>query len=493
MSNLIHRLSAKKTYYFILAAFTCIKLITFFKTNAFYNPDEFEWLYCVKRCYSNPVPFIGFDSHTSGPFAVYYLFLIAKLSFGVSLYSIKLALFISQFTTLLLFQFLFKNWKIPTAASILAVLFFLPTRDILAYNTEYVSLPVFTLLLILRNKNQYAFITAILTILLIFIKIQYLPILAVIAIAQIIKDSLKQLIYFFVALLIVVLPLSLFNFQNFAYNFFIKNYLYTKQHTTISYFTALKELFKFATIPALGILLPILLLKFKFKSSIQFKPPIFAVCLFASAIAAIVLPKNNFFHYYILSFVPLIFLLLESVHTNSSITQKFAYSSTLLFALVGSIFVIKSSNVPKWFPNVKLEKNTPIQQQLKHWEQNTAKTDKPIPYDFFLSIQEYIKPNQTILISGWLESQTYYYPLSDRMDFPYRSNHMFYFQSNDPNILKNETLQLMEDLKSCNYPDIIVITSDYPMLKQILQKLLTEKYTMKTTNSNFSIYIKSKP
>ena len=54
------------------------------------DPDELEYLYAIRRCLVDPRPFVGFDSHTTGPFAIYLLAMIKMLTGFSKLYQLRL-------------------------------------------------------------------------------------------------------------------------------------------------------------------------------------------------------------------------------------------------------------------------------------------------------------------------------------------------------------------------------------------------------------------
>ena len=94
----------KLKHYSIIQAIVLIIVIFVCRFDSFQefllNIDEAEWLYCLKRCVSNPNHFLGFYSHTTGPISIYLLtpfyFLSSKLSVvGLRLYGLLFMILIS--------------------------------------------------------------------------------------------------------------------------------------------------------------------------------------------------------------------------------------------------------------------------------------------------------------------------------------------------------------------------------------------------------------
>ena len=88
--------SGKESNWTFLALISILLLITrliSFRENSL-EPDELEWLYDIRRCLVDPRPFVGFDSHTSGPFAIYILTLLKLVTSFSKLYQLRIISFI---------------------------------------------------------------------------------------------------------------------------------------------------------------------------------------------------------------------------------------------------------------------------------------------------------------------------------------------------------------------------------------------------------------
>ena len=116
------------------------------------DPDELEWLYDVRKCLVDPRPFVGFDAHTTGPFAIYFLTLIKLVTGFSQLYQLRLVSFFFFILPSLIFVYLMTRNDSKLLGSVAFVvllcwqnfpLFGHHYDGIFYYNTEYQFL-VFT-------------------------------------------------------------------------------------------------------------------------------------------------------------------------------------------------------------------------------------------------------------------------------------------------------------------------------------------------------------
>ena len=182
------KIAFKKDYvvlfFFALILFV-IRIISFREFSL--DPDELEWLYDIRKCFIDPRPFVGFDAHTSGPFAIYLLALIKLLTGFSKLYQLRLIsffLFILP-SLFLIYQISQKGAKLIGGLAFVVLIcaknfpdFGVFYDGIYSYNTEYQILLFTTLLFwILRNKNgvNYYVVYVLILFLLPYIKFQAIP------------------------------------------------------------------------------------------------------------------------------------------------------------------------------------------------------------------------------------------------------------------------------------------------------------------------------
>ena len=80
------------TIFGIISIILFVGRIISFRENSL-DPDELEYMYAIRRCMENPSPFVGFDAHTSGPFAIYVLAFFKLMTGFSKLYQLRLISF----------------------------------------------------------------------------------------------------------------------------------------------------------------------------------------------------------------------------------------------------------------------------------------------------------------------------------------------------------------------------------------------------------------
>lgn len=95
-SSLISRLKSKFTTEFLtlssLVTLIFLTRIIAFRENSL-EPDEFEYLYAARKCLETPLPFQGFQTHTTGPFAIYILAFLKLITSFSKIYQLRLLSF----------------------------------------------------------------------------------------------------------------------------------------------------------------------------------------------------------------------------------------------------------------------------------------------------------------------------------------------------------------------------------------------------------------
>ena len=162
--------SGKESNWAFLALISILLLITrliSFRENSL-EPDELEWLYDIRRCLVDPRPFVGFDSHTSGPFAIYILTLLKLVTSFSKLYQLRIISFIFFILpSLFLINKIAQKGTNQIAISVFAIMVSIinipnpgPIYEaIFSYNSEYQILVLTSILFwIIRNGEGLKYI-----------------------------------------------------------------------------------------------------------------------------------------------------------------------------------------------------------------------------------------------------------------------------------------------------------------------------------------------
>lgn len=318
------------------------------------NIDEAEWIYCVKRCVSNSIPFWGFDSHTTGPVSIYLLtpfyFLSSELSVvGLRIYGL---LFMILFS-FLVFNVLVKKQKLEYSLVFISFLF-IRDKDFFAFNTEWMLIPFLFLFVCLSQMlfdssfKFKLFLLALLNVLLPLIKFQSILIVFFIALFIIIKlchknnfQALKWYLFFNVLIFLVCLLLIQITtgLREFYYYYIERNLTYASTFATkpikiivIEYFYLLFKHFSYHLFFICFLFFNLIFSKKKhfiyLIKALRFELLFTFVCLLT-----VFFPKNNFLHYYQFLFVPFTFIIVKLLFLTDSFTFK-----NLIFLL--SFFLI---------------------------------------------------------------------------------------------------------------------------------------------------------
>jgi hypothetical protein len=153
------------------------------------NIDELEWSYLLNRVKENPIPFRGFEGHTSGPISIYFLSIINLFTSYPTLKAIRIFQYVFIIIPTCIIVFKASNSKTRIFSSTFFFLFLIsfsfilvsPERsndDFLAYNTEYQLMLFMGIIYYLQQKINPSYlritIVIILIWLLLFIKSQSL-------------------------------------------------------------------------------------------------------------------------------------------------------------------------------------------------------------------------------------------------------------------------------------------------------------------------------
>lgn len=477
------------------------------------DPDELEWLYDVRKCLIDPRPFVGFDAHTTGPFAIYILALFQLLTGFSSLTHLRLISFFFFIIPSLFFVYhsLKKDTQLIGSLAFVVLLCSKNFADfgnfydgIFSYNTEYQILIytsiLFWLLRAQKNGLSWIILFAFILFLLPFVKIQSIFITAFfglyLTIQLFLKHHYKELKIFISSYLVLLLAWLFFlyysdNWPNFIINYLEKNIQYLSDSTfeqsqinPINFLIRTHQYYRFAYIFVSVFVLMIILNLRKYKIqnfSVLFNQHISqSLLLLIASVVTIIISKNDFGHYYIYLFLPLsifiadLFSLISTDLKSKNIHQplKIIFIATLLsnfnFDYLGKSISLVYEKFTKSTEN-KYDMGKPLlslaNPELIHYLQK----NKP--------------KNASILVIGWTQAQAIYYLLQDDYRPINRSSHAFYLKNflkdknwfyfnkeqnnyledlqKDPPLFIVDTWVLMEDMKGQRLTNYILANYDY--------------------------------
>ena len=99
----------------LAALITLITTIGYFRSlfwqEVVLNIDELEWSYLLNRVKENPIPFKGFEGHTSGPISIYFLSIINLFTSYPTLKAIRIFQYIFIIIPTCIIVFKASNFK----------------------------------------------------------------------------------------------------------------------------------------------------------------------------------------------------------------------------------------------------------------------------------------------------------------------------------------------------------------------------------------------
>ena len=455
----------------IIFLVTSALIIFFWKLQSFqdiiFNVDEIEWIYCLNKCYLNPIPFEGFDAHTSGPLAIYLLIPLKFITHTISLTSLRLyAVLVFVLPTIFFVFYTFKG-----VYKYLAVLLFISVhlifnKDFFAYNTEYPLQMFISIIMFLFSISKLNFrmvsIILILIFCLPFIKFQALIFSFFFATLLIYKIFIFQRSLFLKSVLLAsiigVLILLLLHFfvgvDLFYYSYITRNVQYASSFSNKSWFIAVveninKHIDLFASFYLLLSLLLFLYVRkffdrinlnsFKLNSVFIFRLFMF-FGLFIVAFLSVLAPKNNFIHYYTLMFIPIVYLIVY-------LSEHVKITSTIVLLL----FLLINSNVVTYANELLYSKYIKGSYKNKlFYEKYTL--DRSINKEIDFLLKKYSDKNKSIVVLGWFNALPIYYKYKENFNFPYRSGHADFLVSSsklkDRSSFDTEYQNLIHDITS---------------------------------------------
>ena len=491
--NLIYRFK----FNFFLKSLILIVLVLLIRIESYndfiLNIDEAEWIYCIKKCIKNSIPFTGFDSHTTGPLSIYLLtpiyFLNPELSVvGLRLYGLLFMVLIS----FIVFNIFMKKQKMQYAL-VFASFLLIRDKDFFAFNTEWILLPFIFLFVFLSqvqldtNNKRLLFVLALLNVVLPLIKFQSILIVFFITLFVLIQCykkqdflSLKWYILFNVLVVLfslIVIELST-GLKDFYYYYIQRNVAYASSFATksikvvvIEYFYLLFKYFSYHLFFIVFLFFSLLIAKknhfFQLIYTLRFELFFTLVCLLT-----VFLPKNNFLHYYQFLFVPftlLIVKLLFLMDANKFINLLFLFSFFLIPFWQRSVAqfyekYIKGSNI----------------NELYYERVNT---------NGFLTILDAIPKNRSVFVLGWHKALPLYYNIRNSNSFSNSSGHTTFLidLKENENIYQKEKQNILHVI---NRSDLVVDAEN--VLAQLQDKdiddLLKQTFNLIKDTPTFKVF-----
>ena len=484
------------------------------------DPDELEYLYAIRRCLVDPRPFVGFDSHTTGPFAIYLLALIKILTGFSKLYQLRLITFFCFIlpSLYLIYDSIKPGAKIigATAFTVLVCISNFPFfgqfyESIFSYNTEY-QLLFFSTILYWLTQHKFNKMRLIWVALLIFIlplvKLQAIPITLFFASyisLKLILDKEYEYLKFTVFAYAVFTSIGLFYLvsnglmEDFSYFYLTKNLAYMSSnalgpssinplnfiiHRTNLFYNFL---YIFLLLFLYYLINKISESKFSFRSFFL-HPLTYSFSFLVISAITIIISKNNFGHYSILLFLPTSIFIAELYHSlnNKNDSRNYIYAIFMIILFVNFNFSFLGKSCELIWNKMNANSvdhltfgkplNSIIEKELVDWLKNHRQSKQ-----------------EAILSIGWTESQALYYKLQDDFKPMYSKSNFFYykysFETKNTVIFKKEESILIKALAS-EKPLFIVDT--WNLLNELkgtqLPQFVANHYDLKLTLNKNKVY-----
>lgn len=519
MSNLNIKLSKDIFWLSLLLLLIFVTRIIAFRENSL-EPDEFEYLYAVRRCLDNPMPFLGFETHTTGPFAIYILTLIKLITSFSKIYQLRiLSFFAFILPTFFIIYSLTKKQAGYVGVITFSVIvssknfpFFGPYYDgIFSYNTEHPLLIITAILsyiLLNRKSNISVALFSFLLFCLPLIKFQAIPLTVFFGfyfgLLLFINKEYRHLknfaITFFSFNLFWIIFLKLNGlYDDFYLTYIAENLNYVSNDAfgqdsvnPLNFIHRINTYYKFVIIITLWGLFYIY--QYFRKKELSFSnlinlPVGFSGSFFIVSAITIILGKNDYGHYYVFLFFPTSLLashifvgLLELNIINKAFKPIF-------FLLLLSFF-----NFDYLFKSINLVTNIVLHKPSEH-----LRFGKPLQIVVDTKLVNWLKehkePNAALLSIGWDQSQVLYYLLQDDYKIMNRQTHFFFyknsFDTNNKTMFDGEERMLIEDLNK--FPPLYIVDTWNilnPSKKTLLQKYVNGKYKLVLADSTYKVYQK---
>jgi hypothetical protein len=479
--------------------FLLLTIVFVYRIDSFHefllNIDEAEWIYCVKRCIIHPIPFLGFDSHTTGPISIYLITPLCFFDSGLSVVGLRIYGLLFMF----LFSFLVFKLKNKKQSTLLMLVFttflIIQDKDFFAFNTEWILIPFIFLFVCLGqiffdspNKLKLFFLS-LLNVILPLIKFQSVFIVFFIAFFIVIQlshkknfQALKWYVFFnfsifFVSLLLIQITTGL---HEFYYSYIARNIAYASTFATkpikvvvIEYFYLLFKYFSYHLFFVCYLFFHLLFLKktnfIHLISLLRFELLFSLVCLLT-----VFFPRNNFLHYYQFLFVPFTLLIVKLF-----ILVDLNYFKNLLFLF--SFFLIPFGIRSSENFYTKIIKGSSL--NSLYYERVTT--------DGIQEISQSIPKKSSVFVFGWHKALPLYYNLRNSNSFTNPSGHSTFLLDLKENktIYQNEKKNVLNVLRQSN-----VVVDAENVVDQLQDKEINDVmkhcYDLKTEKENYKIFVR---
>lgn len=500
----------RRYIFFLLVSFCLFVWKSYSFNNFIFNLDEIEWIYCLNRCFENPIPFIGFDAHTSGPLAIYFLFPLKIIMNNIELMHLRIYnFFIFIIPSLLIVFNVFKGKYSYLSLLIFSSLLLIYDKDFYSYNSEYpIILFVCLFIYIITRSVISKFNTFILVLIIIFLPfIKFQSILFsffffVIFYWKLIlyeKKLFKYSFLLFLSLLVwIFLMVNFFiGFELFFYSYIIRNLQYAASFSSNSWLVAIIDNFNFHIkffLPYYIVIFGISTFTFikNYKRIIYFIKVSYLkkqfdfitfLGLFTISFFSVLIPKNNFVHYFILMFPAIVFLLVF-------LLKNFDLSCINLFILIclfnNNLFQFIFQSQHDVF--IKGDQKS----RLFYEQYLISKTlEKDIKNEIFSG-----NIKKSLVILGWFNALPIYYKYKNQFDFPYRSGHTDFLVSSsflpDRKFFDFEMKNLFSDIIK-NKSAILDVENVITKIKSPkFHKFLNQHFTVVKQTSLYTLLIPKK-
>ena len=452
--------------------------------NILLNYDEVEWIYCLQKMLQNPIPFKGFDSHTTGPLAIYLLSPFYIISKTLALSTLRIYGLIFLFSPFLLFFKKTLSEFIIWSTTYLCFLT-LNNEDFLAYNTEWILIPllfyIYDLIYSIINRPSRIKLFSIILLILVlpFIKFQailYSLTFYTFLIFKLFARNRKKEIFISIIFSIFISFLFIFSisittgFLDFKYYYLDRNIFYSKfmkwDKSTRDIFYIFRQQLTTLFYPFLFILFFIYALIFKIEGLKSIKKMNLEIFLLFISLLSIYLPKTNFTHYYQLlffSFTILISNILIRIYVSTENKRNFSK----IFITIGIFILIMNLNNKK---NIQII--------------NTDTYSK--------NILSNINNKEKVFIFGWFKAEPLYYDLRKKITIVNPSANTYFlkvFNGIEKGYFYNKELNIVLKTLNSNLDYIIDPEDEIAILKENkINLIISDNFTKISTFQNGWIY-----
>lgn len=473
------------------------------------NVDELEWIYDVYLLKSNPLPFKGFDAHTTGPLAIYFLKISSILNSKINLVSIRIFGLTTCLIPTLLIILKNSEQKINFFAScVFTSLLLIYDKDFFSYNTEYLIIPLTTIMYFLSIKqklNNYELaIYFLILFALPFIKFQALLFSLFFIFVFYLNTFFQKnyfalkvsILIFFIYSIAIFIGLFKLNIQSEFYNNYIyrnlfhannfesksiKFILIENLYKHINYFGPYYLIILLYTIPICKRIINNIksenISKFRLITVIMndnSRKTLIGFLFFFTSFVTILIPKTNNSHYFLLMFAPLTILI--SILLEKSILNLKILIVVIMFLNLNQITLIN-----------KLIYNYYSTGSIKHQIKYDFDEDLKINSQTNQLIKKIIPFKENVFFLGWYSSLTYFYSNKDNYYFTYNSGHTLHLTKvYNKKILETEQNNILKASKlNTNY---IVDFENIITNQTMLRKHIKNNFYMFFKNKRITIY-----